>query len=176
MNRKRMPNRADFDSTYWLERRPVWMGNLIRWTFGYAWWPRLSCNEAARRCNVAISPAINWVRRKVETGSVAPGQMGTNPGRSAASARLGCRRGSSGAATHCGRCLLALVVDHERGAAPDVDVGDVGDQLRKLIGPRAGHSFGLCDEGLAHVRWNYSWLSFARPLRAGSLVCSNASF
>ena len=35
----------------------------------------MSCNEAARRCNVAISTAINWVRRKVEPGSVAPGQM-----------------------------------------------------------------------------------------------------
>ena len=36
----------------------------------------LSCNEAARRFNVAISTAINWVRRKKDTGSVAPGQMG----------------------------------------------------------------------------------------------------
>jgi transposase len=36
----------------------------------------LSCNEAARRFHVAISTAINWVRRKKGTGSVAPGQMG----------------------------------------------------------------------------------------------------
>jgi transposase len=36
----------------------------------------LSCNEAARRFHVAISTAINWVRRKKDTGSVAPGQMG----------------------------------------------------------------------------------------------------
>lgn len=42
----------------------------------------LSCNEAARRFNVAISTAINWVRRKKETGSVAPGQMGGHKPRS----------------------------------------------------------------------------------------------
>jgi putative transposase len=36
----------------------------------------LSRNEAARRFNIAISTAINWVRRKQDTGSVAPGQMG----------------------------------------------------------------------------------------------------
>lgn len=36
----------------------------------------LSCNEAARRFKIAISTAINWVRRKKDTGSVAPGQMG----------------------------------------------------------------------------------------------------
>ena len=36
----------------------------------------LSRNEAAQRFNVAISTAINWVRRKKDTGSVAPGQMG----------------------------------------------------------------------------------------------------
>jgi putative transposase len=36
----------------------------------------LSCNEAARRFNLAISTAINWMRRKRDTGSVAPGQMG----------------------------------------------------------------------------------------------------
>lgn len=36
----------------------------------------LSCHEAARRFNVAPSTAINWVRRKKDTGSVAPGQMG----------------------------------------------------------------------------------------------------
>jgi putative transposase len=42
----------------------------------------LSRNEAARRFNVAISTAINWVRRKDETGSVAPGQMGGHKPRS----------------------------------------------------------------------------------------------
>jgi len=36
----------------------------------------LSRNEAARRFNIAVSTAINWVRRKQDTGSVAPGQMG----------------------------------------------------------------------------------------------------
>jgi putative transposase len=36
----------------------------------------LSRNEAARRFGVAISTAVNWVRRYRETGSVAPGQMG----------------------------------------------------------------------------------------------------
>lgn len=36
----------------------------------------LSRNAAARRFDVAISTAVNWVRRKAETGSVAPGQMG----------------------------------------------------------------------------------------------------
>jgi transposase len=42
----------------------------------------LSRNEAARRFNVAISTAIHWVRRKQETGSVAPGQMGGHKPRS----------------------------------------------------------------------------------------------
>jgi putative transposase len=36
----------------------------------------LSCNAAARRFHIAISTAINWVRRKKDTGSVTPGQMG----------------------------------------------------------------------------------------------------
>jgi putative transposase len=42
----------------------------------------LSRNEAAQRFHVAISTAINWVRRKEETGSVAPGQMGGHKPRS----------------------------------------------------------------------------------------------
>jgi putative transposase len=37
---------------------------------------RMSRNQAAQHYGVAISTAINWVRRKQETGSVAPGQMG----------------------------------------------------------------------------------------------------
>ncbi len=36
----------------------------------------LSCNQAAKQFGVAISTAINWVRRLRETGSVAPGKMG----------------------------------------------------------------------------------------------------
>ena len=36
----------------------------------------LSRNEAASRFGVAVSTAVNWVRRWRETGSVAPGQMG----------------------------------------------------------------------------------------------------
>ena len=36
----------------------------------------LSRNEAARRFDVAISTAVNWVRRKAESGSVAPGRIG----------------------------------------------------------------------------------------------------
>jgi len=35
----------------------------------------LSCNQAAKQFGVAISTAINWVRRLRETGSVAPGKM-----------------------------------------------------------------------------------------------------
>ena len=42
----------------------------------------LSCNKAARRFQVAISTAINWARRKKETGSLAPGQMGGHKPRS----------------------------------------------------------------------------------------------
>ena len=42
----------------------------------------LSCREAARRFSLAASTAINWVRRKEETGSVAPGQMGGHKPRS----------------------------------------------------------------------------------------------
>jgi len=36
----------------------------------------LSCREAAERLGVAPSTAINWIRRKRETGSAAPGQIG----------------------------------------------------------------------------------------------------
>jgi len=36
----------------------------------------LSRNDAAARFGVAISTAIDWVKRFKETGSVAPGQMG----------------------------------------------------------------------------------------------------
>ena len=36
----------------------------------------LSRRQAAERFGVAVSTAINWVRRSRETGSVAPGQMG----------------------------------------------------------------------------------------------------
>lgn len=36
----------------------------------------LSRNAAARRFGVAVSTAINWLRRHRETGSVAPGKMG----------------------------------------------------------------------------------------------------
>jgi transposase len=35
-----------------------------------------SCNQAAKQFGVAISTAINWVRRLRETGTVAPGKMG----------------------------------------------------------------------------------------------------
>ena len=35
-----------------------------------------SRNQAAKQFGVAISTAINWVKRQSETGSVAPGQMG----------------------------------------------------------------------------------------------------
>jgi transposase len=36
----------------------------------------LSCNQAAEQFGVAVSTAIGWVRRRRETGSVAPGKMG----------------------------------------------------------------------------------------------------
>ena len=36
----------------------------------------LSRNAAARQFGVAISTAVNWLRRHHETGSVEPGQMG----------------------------------------------------------------------------------------------------
>jgi putative transposase len=36
----------------------------------------LSRNQAAARFGVAISTAVNWVRRFLETGSVAPGKIG----------------------------------------------------------------------------------------------------
>lgn len=42
----------------------------------------LSCREAARQFSLAASTAINWVSRKEETGSVAPGQMGGHKPRS----------------------------------------------------------------------------------------------
>ena len=36
----------------------------------------LSCNRAAKQFGVGISTAINWVRRRRETGSVAPSKIG----------------------------------------------------------------------------------------------------
>jgi putative transposase len=36
----------------------------------------LSCHQAAAHFGVAVSTAINWVRRLRETGSTVPGQMG----------------------------------------------------------------------------------------------------
>jgi transposase len=36
----------------------------------------LSCHQAARQFGVAVSTAINWVKRWRRTGSVAPGKMG----------------------------------------------------------------------------------------------------
>jgi len=36
----------------------------------------LSCNQAAKQFGIGISTAIGWARRRRETGSVAPGQMG----------------------------------------------------------------------------------------------------
>lgn len=36
----------------------------------------LSCNKAAARFGIAISTAVNWLKRVAETGSVEPGQMG----------------------------------------------------------------------------------------------------
>jgi|SRR5688572_6834720 len=42
----------------------------------------LSCREAARRFDLAASTAINWMRRKEDTGSVTPGQMGGHKPRS----------------------------------------------------------------------------------------------
>jgi putative transposase len=36
----------------------------------------LSCNQAAKRFGIAISTAINWLKRVAATGSAVPGQMG----------------------------------------------------------------------------------------------------
>ena len=38
----------------------------------------VSCRTAAKRFGIGISTAIDWVRRFRETGSVAPGQMGSH--------------------------------------------------------------------------------------------------
>jgi putative transposase len=53
----------------------------------------LSCNRAAKQFGVAVSTAINWVRRLSETGSVAPGKMGGHkPKKIAGEHRLWLRR------------------------------------------------------------------------------------
>jgi transposase len=41
----------------------------------------MSRNRAAKQFGVAVSTAINWVRRLTETGSVAPGKMGGHKSR-----------------------------------------------------------------------------------------------
>jgi DDE superfamily endonuclease/Homeodomain-like domain len=48
----------------------------------------LSRNAAARRFGVAISTAVNWLRRHQDTGSVAPGKMGGHKPRKLIGARL----------------------------------------------------------------------------------------
>ena len=37
---------------------------------------RLSCHQAAGQFGVGVSTAINWVRRRRETGSIRPGKIG----------------------------------------------------------------------------------------------------
>src|SRR5262245_27636101 len=37
----------------------------------------MSCNRAAKQFGVGVSTVINWVKLLRETGSVAPGKMGT---------------------------------------------------------------------------------------------------
>jgi transposase len=55
----------------------------------------MSRNQAAKQFGVAISTAINWMKRVDETGSVAPGQMGGHkPKAISGNTRSGCRSGS----------------------------------------------------------------------------------
>jgi len=49
----------------------------------------MSRNQAAKQFGVAISTAINWMKRVDETGSVAPGQMGGHKPKA-----ISCRSGS----------------------------------------------------------------------------------
>src|SRR5271155_4238234 len=62
-------------------RRPAWMSkpysmDLRERVVAAVEEEGLSRNAAAARFGVAISTAIDWVKRFKETGSVAPGQMG----------------------------------------------------------------------------------------------------
>src|SRR5271156_707127 len=62
-------------------RRPAWMSkpysmDLRERVVAAVEEEGLSRNDAAARFGVAISTAIDWVKRFKETGSVAPGQMG----------------------------------------------------------------------------------------------------
>src|SRR5262245_38997618 len=61
-------------------RRPAWMGKPysqdLRKRVVAAIEGGMSRNRAAKQFGVAISTAINWMKRVDETGRVAPGQMG----------------------------------------------------------------------------------------------------
>src|SRR6185312_4628664 len=96
------PNQGVSDSPCWLGWRPAWMGkpysdDLRKRVVAAVETGGLSCNRAARQFGVAVSTAVGWVRRRRETGSVAPGKMG-GPGRRRfpANTAPGCYRGSSG--------------------------------------------------------------------------------
>src|SRR6266404_4024011 len=75
------PNQISSDSTCWLGRRPAWMGrpyslDLRERVVRAVVKGGLSRHQAAAQFGVAISTAINWVRRFRETGSVEPDQVG----------------------------------------------------------------------------------------------------
>jgi transposase len=75
------PNQGVSDSPCWLGWRPAWMGkpysdDLRKRVVAAVETGGLSCNRAAKQFGVAVSTAVGWVRRRRETGSVAPGKMG----------------------------------------------------------------------------------------------------
>src|SRR5581483_981304 len=81
LNRFGILNQRVCDSPCWLGRRPAWMGkpysiDLRERVVAAVVTGGLSCNEAAEQFGVAISTAVEWVRRQRETGSLAPGKMG----------------------------------------------------------------------------------------------------
>jgi transposase len=54
----------------------------------------MSRNQAAKQFGVAISTAINWMKRVDETGSVAPGQIGGHKPKAISGEHAsGCRSG-----------------------------------------------------------------------------------
>ncbi len=66
----------------------------------------MSRRAAAARFGVSVSAAINWVKRKRLTGSVAPGQMGGHkPKPSAMVTATGCLSAASGRISPCAGLL-----------------------------------------------------------------------
>ena len=80
VNQLGFPNQCVSNSPCWLGRRPAWIGKPysqdLRKRVVAAIEGGMSRNRAAKQFGIAISTAINWMKRVDETGSMIPEPMG----------------------------------------------------------------------------------------------------